>query len=372
MTMSKPEYLLIIANSGRMLAQAALDAGFKPLVIDLFADSDTQSYAADFVQVASLAWHDLASVTEHFISRYAVKLLIYGSGFEEYPESLAYLAERLSVLGNSVESFVKVQDKLVFFSALEQLDIPYPEVSFTAPTSDKNSWLVKPRQGQGGVGIRRYSDDETAVSVYWQKLITGTPYSVLFLANGSRAQIVGFNRQWVDEINYPACFIFSGVINSTDLLAEHKALMAQCLQKLVPLFSLKGLNSLDFIQTPDQPFFVLEINPRPSASMQLYRADLLNHHIKSCRGDLSPLPPQEHYTAYQIVYAPYDITIPEAFNWPEDCVDLANVGVTCRKGQPICSIIAHHEQAHLLKDALKIKQHNLIKGLNSYGIPSKC
>ena len=370
--MSEPEYILIIANSGRMLAQAALDAGFKPLVIDLFADSDTQRYAADFVQVASLALDDLAPAAEHFISRYAVKHLIYGSGFEQYSESLGYLAERLLLVGNSVESFTNVQDKQCFFSALKQLDIPFPEVSFTAPAFNKNSWLVKPLQGQGGIGIRRYCEDETGAPIYWQRLISGTPHSVLFLADGCDAQIVGFNRQWVDETNHSDHFVFSGVINSTDLLAEHKALMSQCLQKLVPLFSLKGLNSLDFIQTPDQQFFVLEINPRPSASMQLYDSDLLIRHIDSCRGELSPLPPQKHYTAYQIVYAPYDITIPEAFIWPQECVDLSNVGVTCRKGQPICSIIAHHEQADLLMDTLKIKQYNLLKGLNSYGIPSKC
>ena len=370
--MSKPEYILIIANSGRMLAQAAFDAGFKPLVIDLFADLDTQSHADDFVQVASLALHDLASATEHFISRYAVKHFIYGSGFEKHPESLVYLAERLLTLGNSVDSFVNVQDKQHFFSALKQLDIPSPAVSFTAPAFNKNSWLVKPLQGQGGLGIRRYCDDESSEPIYWQRLITGSPHSLLFLANGVNAQIVGFNTQWVDETHYPEHFIFSRVINKTDLSKEHKQTIAKWLEKLVPLFSLKGLNSLDFIQTPDQQFFVLEINPRPSASMQLYDSDLLIRHIDSCRGELSPLPPQKHYTAYQIVYAPYDITIPEAFNWPQECVDLSNVGVTCRKGQPICSIIAHHEQADLLMDTLKIKQYNLLKGLNSYGIPSKC
>ena len=370
--MSAPEYILIIANSGRMLAQAAFHANFKPLVIDLFADLDTQEYAEDFIKVPNLSVGDIALATELFATKYAVKQVIYGSGFEKYPESLAYVAEHLTVLGNSVDSFVASQDKQRFFAILKQLDIPYPAVCFTKPPLTKQGWLIKPLHGQGGVGIKHYSNTEVDEPVYWQKLITGTSHSVLFLANGVNAQIVGFNTQWVDETNNTECFIFSGVINQADLLVAHQELIAQWLQKLVPIFTLKGLNSLDFIQTQDQQLFVLEINPRPSASMQLYSADLLQQHINSCHGELDLITPQVHYTAYQIVYAPDDMTIPEHFNWPEACMDLPNYGVTCRKGQPICSIIAHHEQAQLLKAALMIKQHNLLKGLNSYGIPSKC
>ena len=55
------------------------------------------------------------------------------------------------------------------------------------------------------------------------------------------------------------------------------------LKQLVPVFALKGLNSLDFIHADDCSY-VLEINPRPSASMQLYDEDLLNRHIQACEG----------------------------------------------------------------------------------------
>ena len=370
--MSEPEYLLIIANSGRMLAQAAVEAGFKPLVIDLYADLDTQKYATDYQQVSDLSLSNLEPVIAEFIRQYAVTAVVYGSGFEQYPASLAYLMQKFTVWGNSTDSFVKTQDKPEFFNVLTQLDIPYPTVSFNPPVKDEHDWLIKPLQGQGGLGISHYSPNDTnKTGVYWQQFILGAAHSVLFLANCQSAQIIGFNTQWVDHTHNIEPFIFSGVINKTDLSDAQQKVVVQWLQKLVPVFSLKGLNSLDFIAT-EHALYVLEINPRPSASMQLYDADLLTRHINSCRGELSPLPTEAHYTAYQIVYAPYDLNIPEAFKWPEDCADLPKVGVTCRKGQPICSIIAHHEQAHLLKDALKIKQHNLIKGLNSYGIPSKC
>ena len=44
-------YVLIIANTGRMLAEAAAKAGLKPLVIDLCSDIDTRRYADDVMQL---------------------------------------------------------------------------------------------------------------------------------------------------------------------------------------------------------------------------------------------------------------------------------------------------------------------------------
>ena len=64
-----PEYVLIIANSGRMLAQAAKNVGLKPLVIDIFADIDTRQYAYAFQQVTSLSEQDLIPVIDHFIGK---------------------------------------------------------------------------------------------------------------------------------------------------------------------------------------------------------------------------------------------------------------------------------------------------------------
>jgi predicted ATP-grasp superfamily ATP-dependent carboligase len=49
------DYLLIVANSARMLTQAAQLTGFKALVIDCFADLDTQFYADDYQQVLDLS-----------------------------------------------------------------------------------------------------------------------------------------------------------------------------------------------------------------------------------------------------------------------------------------------------------------------------
>jgi predicted ATP-grasp superfamily ATP-dependent carboligase len=365
--MSIPEYILIVASSGRMLAQAARNAGLNPLVIDLFADLDTQCHAKAFKQIPSLAEEHLIPSVDYFIEHYAITHVIYGSGFEYYPESLRYLGSRLIVLGNLSETFIKLHDKPAFFSSLDKLNIPHPEVCYYAPDCSDN-WLVKPMRGQGGLGIKRYYPQERADSaVYWQKYQAGTQHSVLFLANGQEVQVIGFNTQWTVSLNENQEFIFSGIMNSCGLLNDQKELITDWLKKLVPFFALKGLNSLDFIQAGDKSL-VLEINPRPSASMQLYDADLLNRHVKASRGELTDYRLPAGYTGYQIVYAKQDMLIPEAFAWPKWCMDLPECGVMCRTGQPICSIIVHQKRAQSVMNELLIKQLNLIKGIYPHGI----
>lgn len=360
-TMNIPEYILIVASSGRMLAQAAKNAGLKPLVIDLFADLDTQYYAEAFMRVPSLAEKHLAQAADYFIEHYAVAHIIYGSGFEYYPESLRYLGDRLLVLGNPPDTFINLHDKPAFFSSLDKLNIPHPDVSFCVPACADN-WLVKPMQGQGGLGIKRYHPkDPIEPTVYWQKYQAGTQHSVLFLADGQEVQVIGFNTQWTVSLSEAEEFLFSGIINSCDLLNEQKQLITDWLKKLVTVFALKGLNSLDFIQAGETSL-VLEINPRPSASMQLYDVDLLNRHIKASQGELTDYCRHTGYTGYQIVYAMQDVMIPDGFEWPDGCMDLPESGVMCRTGQPICSIIAHQKEAHSVMNELLIKQLNLIKG----------
>jgi len=367
------ETILIVAGSGRMLAQAAKHAGLKPLIIDLFADLDMQDYAEDFRQVASLAEPDLAPAVDYFIERYAVAHVVYGSGFECYPESLHYLKRRLIVLGNDPDAFARQLDKPAFFSTLDALNIPHPDVIFSAPGC-ADGWLIKPMQGQGGVGIRRYDGCAIDNSVYWQRFQAGTTYSALFLADGQQVQIIGFNRQWSVALSETQAFVFSGVINNAELSDTQQALIRDWLKRMVPVFELKGLNSLDFIHEDDCSY-VLEINPRPSASMQLYDRDLLGGHIQACIGTtLVAWLPSSQQTGYQVVYAERDLIIPDRFEWPPWCMDLPKSGNMCRAGQPLCSIIAHQKNAQSVVEQLLTKQQliiNKLEGSDRHGIYSQ-
>jgi methenyltetrahydromethanopterin cyclohydrolase len=354
-----------------MLAQAAKNAGLTPLVIDLFADLDTQTYAADFKQIPALTTEYLAHAVDYFIAHYAVTQVIVGSGFEQHPESLYYLHSRLTLLGNSPDTFMQLQNKANFFAVLNRLNIPYPKTSFIQPNNIQD-WLIKPTQGQGGVGIQRCRNTNLSLDskVYWQKYQAGSPHSVLFLANGQQVQVIGFNTQWTTRLSDSEEFIFSGIINHCALAETHKIQIINWLTKLVPAFKLTGLNSMDFMHTNGNST-VLEINPRPPASMQLYDADLLREHImtaspsKDWQSCLQP-PPQSGYTGYQIIYAKQDIRIPDGYIWENGTMDIPAAEAMCKTGQPICSIIAHHNQAHAVLNELTLKQHTIQRSLYTW------
>lgn len=364
---SKARYVLVIASSARLLAQTASVAGFKPLVIDLFADLDTQHYAEDFKQITSLHVQHLKPAVDYFIKSYQVDKVVYGSGFEHHPESLCYLNSCLSLLGNTPEVFINLHDKPAFFATLKHLAIPYPKVYFNKP-DEFEGWLIKPMRGQGGVGIKHCLGEEVAADSYWQRYQKGKQYSVLFLADSLQVQVVGFNSQWTTCLDDSHEFVFSGIINACDLKAEQQSQVVGWLKSLVPLFKLKGLNSLDFINDGDCSW-LLEINPRPPASMQLYEADLFNRHVSACLGQLTNIHHKINgYTGTQVVYAQHDIMIPDGFLWPENCLDLPETGVICRTGQPICSIMSHKKQAHLVMSELQTQQINLQKRFSSWNI----
>jgi methenyltetrahydromethanopterin cyclohydrolase len=335
-------YWLIIATSGRMLAQTAKNKGFLILIIDCYADLDTQKLARKVVRVDSLSIKNLTAALEQF-KNFNISGVIYGSGFENYVESLYFLENRFALSGNSAAVFERVQNKREFFYALNLLKIPYPQTRFDLPIIGKN-WLSKPLNGQGGVGINSQKTD-----IYWQQFCVGKSGSVLFF----NSQIIGFNTQWTH-----GDFLFAGIINQSDLSSLQKNKLALWVKKLVLHFNLRGLNSLDFIYTENE-IFVLEINARVPASMQLYDFPLFSMQV--CVNHPFSQPPSKRgrSCAYEIIFAPQTLIIPKNFHWSQNYHDLPHSGVIIRKNSPICSMIARAMQPEAALKKLKTYIQNL-------------
>jgi predicted ATP-grasp superfamily ATP-dependent carboligase len=345
-----------------MLAEAANKAGFKALVIDLYADLDTWFYAVEVRRVPSLAIGHVAPILDDLMAQYKVGRVVYGSGLEYYPETLDYLDQRMTILGNAPAVFRNLQDKAEFFAVLAELEIPFPAVSFIMPDVG-NDWLIKPIQGQGGLGIcRSYRNDAVDQGVYWQKFQLGTPGSVLFLADMKEACLIGFNTQFNVQLSASLEFVFSGLINHSLLSRRQRVLISGWLARCVQAFGLKGLNSLDFIHDGER-VYVLEINPRPSASMQLY-GNLLAWHMAACHGKLpGNWPKQKSFTGFHILYADKDLRIPDHFVWPDWARDRPKAGEVCGIGQPLCTVMARRDTPEQVKAELAARQQQIFNQL---------
>jgi predicted ATP-grasp superfamily ATP-dependent carboligase len=360
--LARPDEFLVVALSGRALAAAARRSGHRVRVLDLFGDTDTCAAASASEVVAGdlergfdeRALLDAAQClapakVAHAAQRFG---LVYGAGLEDRPALLARLCTGRALYGNAAATLERGKDPRVFFPLLDELRIPHPELAFSRP-SDPAGWLVKRAGASGGAHVApadapTHAPDDACRGGgrYWQRRIAGTTIGVSFLADGERAFVIGCNEQWTAQTSSHDSFRFGGTLQPADVHPRVASRIAATLDALVPALGLVGLNSLDAIVS-GEGFAVIELNPRPGASLDVYDGDdpagLFARHLRACEGELPTdwrAPMQA--TAMAIVYAEAAIRTPFASTsaWPAWVADRPAPGARIEEGAPVCTVLA--------------------------------
>lgn len=282
-----PPTLVVAGLSARLMAEAAARDGYSVIALDTFGDTDTQRCALRCAPIGrpddpGLDAQRLLSALSEAAAQPGVIGWVAGSDLECRPELLEHAAALLSLIGTPPAAVRRVRDPAVFFPALDALGLPHPETQLQAPR-DPRGWLCKHARSAGGWHIRR-ADDAHALEPerqpYFQREQAGTPMSALFIGNGSRARLIGCHELIVRALGARP-FVYRGAIGPVALPPDRQALLDDMLQTLTSTFALRGLASLDFIDD-GQRFWLLEINPRPSASMGLHGGGLMRGHVEAC------------------------------------------------------------------------------------------
>ncbi len=298
---------------------------------------------------------------------------VYGSGFEAQPELLQRIAEIIPLIGNSAETVAAVKNASKFFAVLKQLKIPHPSVLDVLPVSSVNDgsvvYLKKNSGGSGGTHITQVSANEISLldNEYYQQQLSGRSVSLLFMADGREVEPVGFNEQWLSPwAKMP--FRYGGAVSRIVLDSSVQQQLIAAAKKLTMAFDLLGLNSLDAI-VQEGTVYVLEVNPRLSATVDLYgdiEENLIDRHVQVClaRGGLNQAKVTDESRvapskAHAIVYATMDTEIAASFAWPGAwlswLVDVPNHSgnsaqpIKIPAGDPICTVIACAEGAEVAK-----------------------
>ncbi len=370
--------ILIIALSVRPFVIAAKQAGYSVTAIDAFADLQTQTSAdktitVDFDEHGFNAPLLLKAINSLDTSAYGG--FVYGSGFDDQPALLQEISECIPLIGNSAAIVRAVKTSASFFDALLALNIPYPPIFRTLPDTDMNSiYLKKSAGGCGGthVSIVRPQGianphDQLAVNQYFQQYIDGRSVSLLFLAHGEAIEVIGFNEQWVDA-SAEMPFRYGGAVSQIYLARDIKQQLIDAAEKLTFKFGLLGLNSLDAV-IKNNIVYILEINPRLSASFDLYDADLFYRHLHAAEplvhSSVNNLSNKEKAAKAQaIVYATEDTILKPSFDWPDWVTDIPAIqymAMTIKSGQPICTVLASAQDAETAKQLVMAR----VKMLNS-------
>jgi len=358
--------LVVIAISGRALAQSAVRGGWRVQVLDAFADRDTRA-AGEAVCVArkGAVALDYRRVFAALGER-AERLIVTGSGFERAPRVLSRLGACGTLCANDADIVSALKAPELAAELLRALGFVVPRVQRTPP-SDARAWLQKEIGGAGGVHVRQALGASHHARCYYQQIVAGRPLSVTFLGDGERAYIVGFNAQSFHAIGpAPYCYVGASTCTVPDALASE---IQSRLDRLVRVSGLRGLNGLDFM-LDGADVRALEVNPRPTATFELYDEEiprgLVHWHVRSFQvpvPEFAALLRQRRLVsrAYRIVFAEHTVRVPETLEWGDWCRDLPNAGAVIPAGAPLLSVFASGEtpelaHAHLERRALEVKQ----------------
>lgn len=349
--MAEPDVFLVVALSGRALASSVRRAGRRCVVVDLFGDTDTRASADDSIVVpgdfdTGFEEAELLAAAEKLAPAATPPRfgLVYSSGLESCPELLGRLAEGRRLYGNPRGTVARLKDPAQFFAALDRLGIPYPDISFHAP-SDPATWLVKRIGGSGGSHVQQASMQEVAgQGTYLQRRVSGRSIGASFLADGRRAFLLGFSEQWSAPKPGRESFRFGGIMQPALVDPTIARGVAAALDALVAEFALVGLNSADLIVS-DGRFHVLEINPRPGANLDIYdgsdAAGLFGLHLAACSGRLPERwNPPSQATAMSVLYADGPLLVPGQVKWPDWVADRPAAGARIEVDAPICTVLA--------------------------------
>jgi predicted ATP-grasp superfamily ATP-dependent carboligase len=221
--------------------------------------------------------------------------LVYASGLENWPELLTRLVSEsgCQLYGNRPSVLQQVRDPVALCHKLRQAGFHSPETRHPngRPLDGERRWLIKPLKSGGGHGVVLAGQGGTVPegSVY-QEHISGKPCSFTFVADGSNCLVLGITEQLTVARSYTGRdFGYAGNLFPLET-GDQKRLfetVAGITRWLTASYGLRGLNGVDFI-LHGEDCWVIEVNPRYSASMELfelaYGFPMIKLHVLACSG----------------------------------------------------------------------------------------
>jgi uncharacterized protein len=375
------EEILIVAISGRALAQSAARTGRRVRVFDAFADSDTRA-CAETVCVAAdgaIALDDerLFAALDALDAPGQPRTIVAGSGFERSPQTLDRLADYGTLCANDADSVAALKDPELAAELLRAFGWRVPETR-REPPADPCGWLQKEIGGAGGTHVRRAQRTSARAHAYYQREAPGGALSVTFLADAERAWVLGFNALAFRSMG-GAPFCYAGASTCSVDPGIERDLQAR-LDRLVRVTGLRGLNGFDFLLDGSE-VWALEVNPRPTATFELYDPDtvegLVAWHVRSFAGPLRGFPRlpaggRRPARACAIVYADQRLRVPCDADFPGGCRDLPMAGSSIHAGAPVLSVFAEAENEVLAQRLLQQRQRDVQLLLERWQADAPC
>ncbi|MGN6867360.1 MAG: ATP-grasp domain-containing protein [Solirubrobacteraceae bacterium] len=325
--------VLVVAVSARMLAELAVADGYEVVALDHFGDVDLRAVAPAATAPSADALVKLAAGLE-------ADAVVYGAGFENRPDLVSRLAYGRELLGTAPERLADVRDPWAVGEAALSAGARAPETREDVASAG-GEWLRKPRRGGGGRGVRAWRGGSLRPLEILQRYVPGLSCSAVAIGDGRRAAVLGLTEQ----LHRSSGFGWMGNVVPPRLPAGERAelddqLRAVCAE-VVARFGMRGAFGIDAVWD-GRHAWVLEVNPRPPASLELFGPGCFEAHVRGARGlGLSGVPATPGPKVKLVLYADRDVRAPDPGWWPEDLVrDIPHADEEIKRGAPVCTLIS--------------------------------
>ncbi len=373
--------LLVVARSARALTQAARAAGYAPRVIDQFGDVDTRASAERFRLCPPLpdfrfdAEQLLATVAR--LAGRARPPLVWGGGLEALPALLEACAEHCELLGTAPRALPAIVSPTRRRARLAALGLATPDIALGRVPA-RGRWLRKCVAQAGGLHVRfaeaagaALDDDE-----YAQRFVAGRSLSVCFVAGARRVQVLGYCAHLFAAQSaqpYVPPFAWAGALGGIAPAPRVRRTLEAALPALIEAFALRGLCGIDFILDADGDCWIVDLNPRPTATLELLVAPAaaLRAHVAACRDlEWPTLAPRARPRALAVPYVSDPIRLAKSLDWPAWIADRPTAGARLPRGAPLCSVGATGPTTAAALRALQCRLSRLGELLGGVAFPS--
>lgn len=321
-----------------MIAQLAVADGYEVIALDRFGDVDLRAIAPGATASSNDSLVALAGDVD-------ADAVVYGAGLENRPDLVRLLANGRELLGTPPELLASVRDPWAVGAAARAAGARAPETRRVDRLPEQvQGWLRKPRRGGGGRGVRRWAGGRLRATEILQRRVRGLSCSAVAIGDGRQATVLGITEQ----LHCPRSFQWTGNVTPPRLPVDERTelerqLRAVCAE-VAGRFGVRGAFGVDAVWD-GRHAWLLEVNPRPPAALELFGPRSFEAHVRGARGIGLPTagtPPATACAKVKLVlFADRDVRAPEPGWWPQDLVcDIPHAGEKIRRGAPVCTLIS--------------------------------
>lgn len=359
--------VMIVGACTRAAAQSAHQAGYQVVSADLFADSDT-------CQIATCeSLQDYPEGIPKVVNQHAPDAICITGALENHPSILRQLSNLSWLLAPPIDSIESIRSPFKLQALLQAGGFQFPGIT-ADQVPNHGQWIAKPYLSAAGNHIHVVAaGTECPAGYYLQQFVAGRSMSVSYLLQADTTTILGTSELMQGDMAGEGDFQFYGAINCS--LAHNERLLLD-LGNLLRKIGLRGLTGVDFMLTDENHIIILEVNPRYTATMELYehlwKQPLMALHVAVFQDTdvIAVETPSLEVAGKLIIYAKQSVVITEelmnqfrhtAAGHALDLADIPHHGTSITRGHPILTLLGTALDVDSLKQRLRIGATSILQ-----------